>query len=164
MSEESVDLTPQEERTQTLLAAGLSKSFLQTIATLADREDGLYLTGEDEEGAYFYLKTSEWDDLEGQRVTPVFGTVTGEEFYLLLQKDDENRWVYFSLEAEIQREYDSVEQFLGAFLLEQIQEVEPDEFRALADEIGYPQAQKMLDAWDADDDAALVRLAGASCP
>ena len=109
-------LTPRGQRRNQLVDMGVPTKLLSTIKSIGKRKDSLkdYLSGEDD--AYFYLKTSNWDDLAGATVTPIATEFCGESYYLAVTFLNRTEFVYFELESGIVERFATIDELIKHML------------------------------------------------
>ena len=139
-------LTPRGVRANRLREFGVPPAFISTIKRINKRRDRLGCVLGQEDAAYFYLMTSDWDELDGAEVTPLATGCNGDTFFLALTHDDATVFVYFSLEGGVYERFETFDDLIKYILEDIACDMESDEdLMAIATDLGYSGTISLTD-------------------
>lgn len=143
-------ITPPDQRDRVLLEAGVPLALLTALEDLASLDELEYqIKGPD--AAYSYLPCIiHYKILEGSIVTPILSGNNGDTYYVLLQKDEKNRFVYFELgQDEIYEDFGSNVQFLLAHIFIdffEFSEQSPERIIEIGHRLGLMASKELFEA------------------
>ena len=149
-------------RREKLLAHGVPSRFLDAVDGASSHEVFEFIFKYPESG-YFYLNTIQnYTILQGYDVTPIYDSLNGDSFWMLLSNSDGARFVHFELEQdEIYDDYGSEFMRMLAdlviFLYESEDELSIAEVARLSEELGFENAEVFLRALENADEKGLRR-------
>ncbi len=164
-------IIPPDKRELVLQKAGVPLALLTALENLRSLDDLRYQI-EGPEAAYFYLpQIIHYEILAGSTITPILSGSNGDTYYVLLQKDEKNRFVYFELEQDqIYEDFGSNIQFLLAHIFINFYEFSqqtPERIVEIGNRLGFVASKELFTALEssgserktfASDDAWRLRV------